>query len=260
MLTSGTARYTLGVEIIPVIDLKDNCVVRGIAGQRAQYLPVVSQLGCDAGPASVAAAFVKQFAFTRCYIADLDALAGADPNWAAYAAIAEVGLDLLIDAGVASRQHATEVLLGAARQGACPGVIVALESLRRTSDLPAILETVGSRHAVFSLDLKHGLPLTTISEWQFASPQSIAEAAVEAGFRRLIVLDLASVGVGEGPSVERLCAEIRQRHPDVELISGGGVRGMEDLRLFHAAGCDAVLVASALHDGRLTPEQVKAAM
>jgi len=39
---------------------------------------------------------------------------------------------------------------------------------------------------------------------------------------------------------------------------GGGVRGAEDLRSVAASGCDAVLVASALHDGRLTAADLAA--
>ena len=37
------------------------------------------------------------------------------------------------------------------------------------------------------------------------------------------------------------------------MLVGGGVRGVEDLRRLKRSGASAVLVASALHDGRLTP-------
>jgi phosphoribosylformimino-5-aminoimidazole carboxamide ribotide isomerase len=36
------------------------------------------------------------------------------------------------------------------------------------------------------------------------------------------------------------------------LFAGGGVRDEDDLRRLADAGCDGVLVATALHDGRLT--------
>jgi hypothetical protein len=38
----------------------------------------------------------------------------------------------------------------------------------------------------------------------------------------------------------------------LQIVAGGGVRSAADLRSLSAAGCDAALVASALHDGRLT--------
>jgi uncharacterized protein related to proFAR isomerase len=40
-------------------------------------------------------------------------------------------------------------------------------------------------------------------------------------------------------------------HPDVEIIAGGGVRGIEDLRRLKKKGIRGVLLASALHDGIL---------
>jgi uncharacterized protein related to proFAR isomerase len=45
----------------------------------------------------------------------------------------------------------------------------------------------------------------------------------------------------------------------VDLIAGGGVRGLDDLKALADAGCDAALVASALHDGRLSREDIERA-
>jgi phosphoribosylformimino-5-aminoimidazole carboxamide ribotide isomerase len=84
----------------------------------------------------------------------------------------------------------------------------------------------------------------------------IANEAVKAGVRRLIVLDLAQVGVGEGVGTESLCRRLHERHPQLEIVAGGGVRDMADLRSLAAAGCSGALVASALHDGRLARSDV----
>ncbi len=72
----------------------------------------------------------------------------------------------------------------------------------------------------------------------------------------MIVLDLAQVGMGNGPGTEALCRDLAITFPDVEIVAGGGVRGMEDLQSLKACGVRAVLVASALHDGRLHREQL----
>jgi len=37
---------------------------------------------------------------------------------------------------------------------------------------------------------------------------------------------------------------------------GGGVRGLDDLNLISRLGCDGALVATALHNGRLTASDV----
>jgi phosphoribosylformimino-5-aminoimidazole carboxamide ribotide isomerase len=116
---------------------------------------------------------------------------------------------------------------------------------------------MGPEAVVFSLDLKDGRPLTTLSRWAACPPLEVAEAVVAAGFTRLIVLDLASVGIRQGPTVANLCQHLRRRHPEVELISGGGVRRLEDIQTLRAAGCDRVLVASALHDGSLTRDMLR---
>jgi phosphoribosylformimino-5-aminoimidazole carboxamide ribotide isomerase len=84
-----------------------------------------------------------------------------------------------------------------------------------------------------------------------ADPFAIAEHVIRAGIRSLIVLDLSAVGMGKGVITGDLCRAIRERYPRVELITGGGVRSIEDIRSAIQAGADQVLVASALHDGRL---------
>jgi phosphoribosylformimino-5-aminoimidazole carboxamide ribotide isomerase len=72
----------------------------------------------------------------------------------------------------------------------------------------------------------------------------------------VIVLDLARVGAGRGLDVP-LLAELRGLlPPECALVAGGGVSGWRDLELLAGAGCDAVLVASALLDGRLRAAEV----
>jgi phosphoribosylformimino-5-aminoimidazole carboxamide ribotide isomerase len=43
------------------------------------------------------------------------------------------------------------------------------------------------------------------------------------------------------------------------VLAGGGVRDLDDLRQLAEFGCDGALVASALHDGRLTAADVAVA-
>ena len=88
------------------MDLRGGQVVRGIAGRREEYRPIVSQLCADAWPASVARALVEQFGFAEVYVADLDAIAGRDPDWNSYRAIAACGLRLWVDAGLTGVERA----------------------------------------------------------------------------------------------------------------------------------------------------------
>ncbi len=240
------------MQVIPVIDLKGGQVVRGIGGQRAQYRAVQSQLVSSSAAGPVAQALVDIVQHRQLYIADLDAIGGADPDWRAYEQVMASGADIIIDAGIATPDAAQAVVDFSARHSARTSIIVALESSSSPDDLPGIFSRIDAGRAVFSLDLKHGLALTNGVAWQRLSVLDIAACAVEIGFERMIVLDVAAVGVGKGPQVVDLCRDIRARNPQLELISGGGVRSVDDLRTFHEAGCDGVLVASALHDGKLT--------
>jgi phosphoribosylformimino-5-aminoimidazole carboxamide ribotide isomerase len=246
------------MRVIPVIDLKGGLVVRGIAGQRSRYQPVVSVLAADASPRSVANAFAKTLGRNEVYVADLDAIAGGEPAWAAYEQIAAAGLRLWVDAGMGDVSRAGQLARWAATRVPAAGLVVGLESVPDPEQLSAIHTALRDVDSLFSLDLHCGGPLTCSPAWQRAAPRQIAETAVAAGFRRLLVLDLAAVGVNRGPASVELCHELRMAHPQLELVTGGGVRGRDDLRRLAATGCDAVLVASALHDGRLTAADLAA--
>lgn len=237
--------------IIPVLDLLGGQVVRAVGGRRSEYRPLVTQLTDDPTPARLAAIFVERFAAREIYLADLDAIAGRPGNFAAWHDVAGSGARLWLDAGTATAD-AAEALL--ARDWPRPPVlIVGLETLRDPDQFPAIVERCGPENLAFSLDLRDGCPVTTIAAWQQRLSEEIAAEAIAAGFRRLILLDLARVGRGTGCGTGELCRRLHARYPEVELVTGGGVSSDEDLRQAAAQRAQAVLVASALHEGRLAP-------
>ena len=65
------------MRIIPVLDLLKGQIVRGIAGQRQEYRPIVSKLSASSNPLDVARAFRDHLNFTLFYLADLDAITGS---------------------------------------------------------------------------------------------------------------------------------------------------------------------------------------
>jgi phosphoribosylformimino-5-aminoimidazole carboxamide ribotide isomerase len=125
-------------------------------------------------------------------------------------------------------------------------VVAGLETVPGPDVLGEVVAAVGVGRMVFSLDLRDGAPLR-------AWPTPPVAAAVACGITRLIVLDLARVGGGAGTGTEELCRQIASTRPQVEVIAGGGVAGWEDVRRLEACGVRGVLVASALHDGRIVP-------
>jgi phosphoribosylformimino-5-aminoimidazole carboxamide ribotide isomerase len=230
-------------------------IVRGVAARRNEYRAVVSKITDSAEPLAVARAFRTQFGFGEFYLADLDAIQDGQPAFEVYDRLQDDGFRLWIDAGIRTCQ---DDALASLRKSAAAGIIVGLESVAGPADLREIVETAGVPRTIFSLDLKAGRPLGRTDLWHTDDPWRIAEHAVEVlGLRRLIVLDLARVGGGDGVGTEELSMRLKRAYPDVELTVGGGVRGLDDVGQLHAMGADCVLVASALHDGRITPEEAR---
>jgi phosphoribosylformimino-5-aminoimidazole carboxamide ribonucleotide (ProFAR) isomerase len=121
-----------------------------------------------------------------------------------------------------------------------------------------ICRDAGSERVAFSLDLRDGAPITSIASMSGLDAPSIARRAADAGAVTVIVLDLARVGMGTGPDVE-LIGRIRDAVPGLAVLAGGGVRDLADIARLADAGCDGVLLATAVQNGRLGPAEVAAA-
>jgi phosphoribosylformimino-5-aminoimidazole carboxamide ribotide isomerase len=247
-----------GMRVIPVIDLLGGQVVRGVGGRRDEYRPIVSSLVESSEPAAVALGLKKRFELPRIYVADLDAIGGGERDVCSWQAIAAAGWALTIDAGLRTAAEVASLGDLLRRDFVDAEFVIGLESCRCLADLAELNRCgVNMRSAVFSLDLKAGVPLTQDADWRGASPVEVMSEVHRCGIRRTIVLDLADVGSGQGTSTLPLVRQLRDRFPDLEIIAGGGVRGPGDLRQLQASGADAALVASALHDGRLTPADLQ---
>jgi phosphoribosylformimino-5-aminoimidazole carboxamide ribotide isomerase len=158
---------------------------------------------------------------------------------------------LWLDAAISSPDDARRALdLGAS----C--VIVGLETLTSFDALGEICGAVGSERVAFSLDLRGGDPVAPRLGVPSNEPADLAGRAADVGVAALIVLDLARVGQATGPDMEMI-ARVRAAAPGTPLILGGGIRGFDDLARLAEAGCDGVLVATALHDGQLGSEDVR---
>jgi phosphoribosylformimino-5-aminoimidazole carboxamide ribotide isomerase len=232
--------------ILPVLDVRNGQVVRGVAGRRAEYRPIVSRLVDSAEPLAVARALRAHLGCQELYLADLDAIAGAPPALALYGELQAEGFRLWVDAGLRSAADAEPL-----RTAGVASVIAGLETLAGPALLEQLCRELGLQRLVFSLDLKEGQPLGAPEYWPATDGWGIAQLALAAGVRRLLVLDLAHVGIGSGVGTEALCAQLYRHDPALQLVAGGGVRGPEDVRRLYAHGVQYVLVASALHDGRI---------
>jgi phosphoribosylformimino-5-aminoimidazole carboxamide ribotide isomerase len=234
-----------------VIDLKAGQVVRGIAGRRDEYRPIISRLTSSADPLLVARALVDRFHPTELYLADLDAIETRSLAWRTYAEIQFLGVPLWLDAGIRDCRDAKELA-----EAGFAGIVCGLETLRGPDELEEILDRFGRERIVFSLDLKNGRLFGDRKTWSITNEndvQTLFQRVVGFGIQRMIMLDLARVGIGNGPGDIEFYRTLKEAHPAVELIVGGGIQGIDDLELLGKAGVSGALAASALHDGRINP-------
>lgn len=231
------------MDVIPVIDLKGGAVVRAQRGERHLYAPIETPLAPTSQPADIVAGFLALHEFRTIYIADLDAIEGKGDHAAVISALeaAFPGVDFWVDCGIGTGAEATAWL--AVHRG---DLVFGSESLR---DAGLIAGLAQRPRSLLSLDFRG-------EEFQGAAQLAEEESRWPA---RLIAMTLARVGSHAGPDFDRLL-DIRAKSADRHAIyAAGGVRGPEDLRLLQKAGIAGVLVASALHDGRLGAEHLRKA-
>ena len=245
----------ISVRVIGVIDLKDGQAVHARGGQRAAYSAITEAAGTsiDGNPARLAQLYQDSFGLQEVYVADLNAIAGNGHQDNVIRNIGALGARLIVDAGVVTSRDVGRVFETGAQTA-----VVGLETLPSFEALEEICRNRAGRDIAFSLDLRSGVPVAANAALANESPGEIARRAAAAGVHSVIVLDLARVGSGTGPDVEML-RRIRTAVPAATVLAGGGVRGLDDLRQLARIGCNGALVATALHDQRLTAADVAAA-
>lgn len=237
--------------ILPVLDLLDGTAVRGVAGKRDLYRPVQSVLAPPGDPVALARAYGEQLGLSELYLADLDAIVHGRPNLPLYRSLSDSGITLLVDAGLRQARQAVELLdCGVA------ALVAGLETISGPAVLRDLVLSYGPDRVVFSLDLLNGRPLSDTALWETSDPLAIAQRAIAERVERMIVLDLAAVGMDGGPATVQLCRVLRRTFPSLQIITGGGVRDLDDVRVLIRSGADQVLVASALHDGTLRRQEI----
>jgi HisA/HisF family protein len=229
------------MEIIPVLDLKQGAVVRARMGQRDQYRPIETPLSPTSDPVDVARGLLAVHPFATLYVADLDAIAGRGDNHAALARLraAFPRLTLWVDNGICDCRRAEDWLAAGWGQ-----LVLGSETQR---DATVVQHFAGDARVALSLDFRGP---------SFQGPPALVDDAA-CWPQKVIAMTLARVGSGAGPDLERL-AGIRHAATGREVYAAGGVRDATDLVTLKRAGIAGALVASCLHDGRLTGPDIAA--
>jgi uncharacterized protein related to proFAR isomerase len=252
---------TSELQLIPVVDLLHGQVVRAVRGDRKAYRPIVSALCGSSDPVTVARILCEHCASRQLYVADLDALQGGAVQVDVLAGLLQAlpGVELWLDAGLADAPAGEALRARLAPHAGRIVLVYGSESLRSRQALErcfdggpanavnaadvanAAADAQGAgAGAALSLDRRDGQRLDVAGCWD--APQLWP--------RRVIVMTLERVGSGAGPDLQTL-QDVRRLAPGAMVIGAGGIRNAGDLAPARAAGADAWLVASALHDLQL---------
>lgn len=240
------------MKVIPVIDILNGIVVHAVRGKRREYQPLQSNLCKSVEPLEVANAF-KKLGFNELYVADLDAITRGFVNFQVLKRIVDkTGLKLMVDAGVADIETAEKLLdCGISK------VVIGTETLQSKSFVGETVKFFGSDRVIVSLDLKGDKVLVRLGFAGCKNPICLLGEFKEMGVSGVIVLDLKRVGSGGGVNVDFLKKVLEDISVDVYV--GGGVRDIKDLVELKDLGVSGALVATALHSGKISIEELKRA-
>ena len=223
-------------EIIPVIDLRGGKVVHARYGQRADYRPIRSMLCEGSTPEAVVGGLLALYSFPTLYIADLDAIENTGDNEPVLHELRRrfPTLRLWVDAGFRDPDACLDWLhrdLG--------DLVLGSESQADWQGLGRLMASPQAHRIVLSFDFAGD---------SFLGPHGGLDPALWP--TRVVVMTLARVGSGEGPDLICL-GQIMAQNGRCRAYAAGGVRDAADLRSLSDAGAAGVLIASALHDGRI---------
>jgi phosphoribosylformimino-5-aminoimidazole carboxamide ribotide isomerase len=238
------------MRVIPVIDLKSAGAVHAVRGERERYRPLRSEIAAGSDPVQIARAVREALGLDELYVADLDAIAGRPARRELLAALAREAR-VMVDAGVTEGAEVRPLLeLGAT------SVVIGTETLADEPALARLRTELPDAPLVLSLDLRAGRVLSRAPELAGLRPAQALARLERFGVGEVIVLDLGRVGSGSGPDLE-LIRELCGRFPALDLLAGGGVRDVADVRALADAGAAGALVATALHTGAIGADALR---
>ncbi|WP_255151139.1 1-(5-phosphoribosyl)-5-[(5-phosphoribosylamino)methylideneamino]imidazole-4-carboxamide isomerase [Halorarius halobius] len=234
-------------EVVPAVDMQDGQVVQLVGGERGT--------GTTYGdPVEAAERWVEAGADTL-HLVDLDgAFEGERANAPAVERIVEaVDVDVQLGGGIRTAEDAVGLL-----DAGVDRVILGTAAVE-TPDIVADISAEHPGSVMVSLDAKDGE--VVVSGWTEGTGLDPAEAAAryeELGAGAILFTDVDVEGqldgVRTGP-VERVVDAV-----DVPVVASGGVATLSDVRALADAGAAAVVVGTALYEGRFTLEEAAAAV
>ena len=233
-------------EVVPAVDVQDGQVVQLVGGER--------DTGTAYGdPVEAAERWVDAGAETL-HLVDLDgAFEGERVNASAVEAICDaVDAEIQLGGGIRTVDDALGLL-----DGGVDRVILGTAAVE-TPDIVTDISAARPDSVTVSLDAKGGE--VVVSGWTEGTGIDPAEAAAryeEQGAAAILFTDVDVEGQLEGVRTEPVEQVVEA--VDIPVVASGGVATLEDVRALREAGAAAVVVGTALYEGRFTLGEAQSA-
>jgi phosphoribosylformimino-5-aminoimidazole carboxamide ribotide isomerase len=229
-------------EVIPAVDMQDGSVVQLVGGERGT--------GSEYGdPVEAAERWIEAGAKTL-HLVDLDgAFDGERANADAVSAIVDsVDVEVQLGGGIRTTADARRLL-----EKGVDRVILGTAAVE-TPEIVGEISDQFPESVMVSLDAKDGE--VVVSGWTEGTGLDPAEAAARyesEGAGAILFTDVDVEGQLSGirrEPVERVVEAV-----DIPVVASGGVSTLEDVRTLEETGAAAVVIGTALYEGRFTLEE-----
>ncbi|MBO8179654.1 MAG: HisA/HisF family protein [Archaeoglobus sp.] len=219
------------MKVFFVVDIKDGKVVAGKSGEREKYPPISSVSGVVNSDDAVEV--VEEIRPRFLYAADLDRIMGNGNNSDVLLKLSKRVEELIADCGFRKPEELENLPFTP---------VVGTE----TFDITQL-----DRKCYVSIDFKEKF---LDASGKFDSWEEAVEFLNSLSLEGIIVLPIHAVGTMKTDfSILEQALEISE-HP---ILLGGGISGIEDLERLKEMGCSGVLIATAIHKGRIPVSLVR---
>ncbi|MBM3712283.1 MAG: HisA/HisF family protein [Actinobacteria bacterium] len=233
------------MRIIPVLDILNGKVIHGIRGERKKYKPIKSVITKSSNPLKVAETFKNKFGLNEIYIADLDSIMRKGDNSETINKIKKkLMMKIMVDFGVRSIDDLDKEIIKIVDE-----VIIGTETLESLKVLEKAIKLIGNERIIVSIDMKN-MKIVSKSK-ELRTPEQTVKKIWNLGIKKFILLDLKKTGSMEGQNkkLEKLIKKLVNF--DLYLITGGGIKSVEDIIELKKIGIRAALIATSLHNGKI---------
>jgi len=223
------------VQIIPVIDLKDGQVVHAKHGLRALYQPIQSALSNSSQVHDIVAGLLKLYPFKTIYIADIDAIQCTGTHAGVINKLCQQypKISWWVDSGKLTSITVPNYLN-----------VIGTESVLSMQYFQKLHRECDGKY-ILSLDYKDGEPLGL----------QIPHTSPHYWPKQVICMTLNAVGSNRGPELRQI-QSLQALSVQTSIYAAGGVRDAADLRMLRDCDVAGALIATALHNGKISAEEI----